>query len=190
MSILARLTASAIARTVVSARITGPDRSRPSFVALALGVLIALAACTGSPTTFALQPDFAMKTSAGIASVSIRESLPGVTDHEFEQMVRTGMERAAPGAELPDPVHAPFPPFRIVWHVSSNSSHGTSRLAVNIFNVSVPFAYEQAVVNNSASPTMIMRAIESMTRRLIAFHINPPEMRQPSGPVPTSHAAG
>jgi hypothetical protein len=111
-------------------------------------------------------------------------------DHEFEQMVRTGMELAAPGAVLPDPVHAPFPPLRIVWNVNPNSSHSTSRIDVNVFNVSVPFAYEQAVVDNSASPTTIMRAIESMTSRLIAFHINPPEMRQPSGPVPTSHAAG
>jgi hypothetical protein len=168
-----RSSASVIAQTVVSAQITGPSRSRPSLAALALGLLIGPAACTGSPTTLALQPDFAMKTSAGIASVSIRESPPGLTGREFEQMVRTGMERAAPGAVLPDPVYAPYPPYRIVWHVNPNGPHGTSKLVVNIFNESAPFAYEQQVVDNSAPPIAIMRTIESMTKRLIAIHANP-----------------
>jgi hypothetical protein len=111
-----------------------------------------------------------METSAGIASVSIREGLPGMTDHEFERMVRTGMEAAAPGTVRPEANHAPSPPFRIVWHVNPNGAHGTSRLVVNIFNASAPFAYEQAVVDNSAAPTTIMRTIESMTRRLMAVH--------------------
>jgi hypothetical protein len=172
MSMLARSNASVIARTLVSARITGPGRSRPSFVALALGVLIVLAACTGSRTTLALPPDFLMRTPAGIASVSIRESLPGMTDHEFEQTVKAGMERAAPGAVLADPVDPPFPPFRIVWHVNPYGYHA-SNLVVNIFNVSVPFAYDQAVVDNSASPAAIMHTVESMTRRLINFHPAP-----------------
>ena len=162
-----------IAQTVVSGRITKPSRSRSSIVALALGLLIGPAACTGSPTTLALQPDFAIKTSAGIASVSIRESPPGLTGREFEQLVRTGMDRAAPGAVLPDPVHAPFPPVRIVWHVNPIGPHGTSKLVVNIFNESAPVAYEQATVDNSAPPIAIMRTVESLTNRLIAIHANP-----------------
>jgi hypothetical protein len=31
---------------------------------------------------------------------------------EFGQIIKTGMERAAPGAALSDPVHAPFPRHR------------------------------------------------------------------------------
>jgi hypothetical protein len=162
-----------IAQTVVSGRVAGPNRSRPSLVALALGLLIGPAACTGSPTTVALQPDFAMKTSAGIASVSIRESPPGLTGSEFEQIVRTGMDRAAPGAVLPDPVHAPFPTFRIVWHVNPDGPHGTSKLVVNVFNETAPVAYEQATVDNSAPPIEIMHTVESLTNRLIVIHANP-----------------
>jgi hypothetical protein len=78
------------------------------------------------------------------------------------------MERAAPGDVLPGPVRRPFPEFRIVWHVNPNGNRGTSRLVVNIFRVSVPFAYEQAVVDNSAPTASIVGTIESMSRRLIA----------------------
>jgi hypothetical protein len=162
-----------IAQTVMSGWVTRPSQSRRSLVALALGLLIGPTACTGSPTTLALQPDFAMKTSAGIASVSIRESPPSLTGREFEQLVRTGMDRAAPGAVLPDPVHAPFPPFRIVWHVNPNGPHGTSKLVVNIFNESAPVAYEQATVDNSAPPIAIMHTVETMTKQLVAIHANP-----------------
>lgn len=130
--------------------------------------LLSLAACTGSPMTLALPPDFVMKTSAGVVSVSIRESLPGVPDGEFEQFVRSGMEHAAPGDVTPGPVNAPYPQFRIVWHVSRNGFHGTSRLTVNIFKGRSPFAYEQAIVDDSAPPTAIARTVESLTERLIA----------------------
>jgi hypothetical protein len=79
------------------------------------------------------------------------------------------MEHAAPGAVLPDPLHAPFPSFRIVWHVNPNGPHGsTSKLVVNLFKDSTPFAYERAVVDNSAPPSAITGTVESMTRRLIA----------------------
>jgi hypothetical protein len=139
-----------------------------SVIALALVVLFCLAGCTGSPSTLALQPDFAMTTPIGIASVSMRDSLPGVTDHEFSQMIRAGMERAAPGDVFPGPVQRPFPEYRIVWHVFPYGNHGTSRLAVNIFKVSVPFAYEQAVIGNGAPTTSIVGTIESMSRWLIA----------------------
>jgi hypothetical protein len=52
-----------------------------------------------------------------------------MTDYEFAQIVRTGMELAAPGAWLSNPVHAPFPQFRIIWHVNANGPRGsTSKL--------------------------------------------------------------
>jgi hypothetical protein len=174
MSIPVQITASVSARTLASVRIAEQNRPRLSVVALAVMALLGPAACTGSPTTLALQPDFAMATSEGVTSVSVRNSLPGMTDNEFARVVRTGMERAAPGAVLSDPVHAPFPQFRIVWHVNPNGPRGsTSKLVVNIFNKSTPFAYEQAVVNNSAPPSAITGTVESMTRRLIASQTNP-----------------
>jgi AraC-like DNA-binding protein len=45
-------------------------------VALALVALFCPAACTGSPATLALQPDFEANTLESIDSVSIRDSLP------------------------------------------------------------------------------------------------------------------
>lgn len=153
------------------ARITGRKPSLRSFVAVSLMALFCPVACTGSPATLALQPDFAMTTPSGTASVSIRESLPDLTDHEFAQLVRTGMQRAAPNAVLPGPVQPPFPRFRIVWHVDPDGHGGTSRLAVNIFNGSVPFGYEQTVVDNSAPPIEIVQTVAALTRRLIAFDV-------------------
>ena len=171
MSVTARSTASGRTRAIGPVQITGQKPSLPSFVALSLLALFCPAGCTGSPATLALQSDFAMTTPVGTTSVSIRESLPDFTDHEFGQLVRTGMERAAPNAVLPGPVQPPFPRFRIVWHVDPNGHGGTSRLAVNIFKASVPFGYEQAVVDNSAPPVTIVQTIASMTRRLIAFDV-------------------
>ncbi len=151
----------------MSAWIIRPNGSRASVVALALMSLVGPAACTGSPATLALQPDFEVKTLGGVASVSIRESLPGMTDSEFEQLVRIGMGRAAPGSVLPGPVEAPFPQCRIVWHVNPSAHPGVSTLVVNIFDGSVPVAYEQEVVTNSAPMATITGAIESGSRRLI-----------------------
>jgi hypothetical protein len=169
MSIPVKFMTSVSARILASARIVGTNRPRLPIVAFVVVTLIGPAACTGSPTTLALQPDFAMATSEGLTSVSIRNALPGMSDHEFAHIVRTGMESAAPGAVFSDPVNAPFPQFRIVWHVNPNGSHGsTSKLVVNIFKDSTPFAYEQAVVDNSAPPSAITGTVESMTRRLIA----------------------
>jgi hypothetical protein len=88
------------------------------------------------------------------------------------------MERAASDAVLPVPVQRPSPEFRIVWHVHPYGHGNTSRLVVNIFKASAPFAYEQAVVDNSAPRDAIVGTIESMTRRLIAFdaraHVDAP----------------
>src|SRR5690242_14590415 len=58
---------------------------------------IAVSACTGSQATLAIPPDFELQTSAGISSVSIRESPPGMTDAEFDQLVSGGMASATGG---------------------------------------------------------------------------------------------
>jgi hypothetical protein len=80
------------------------------------------------------------------------------------------MGRAAPGSVLSGPVEPPFPRCRIVWHVNPGGGRGVSTLVVNIFDGSDPVAYEQEVVTNSAPTVAIVGAIESVTRRLIAFH--------------------
>jgi hypothetical protein len=170
MFILGRLFASVNAWNFMSAWIIRPSRSRASVVALALVSPFGPAACTGSPGTLALRPAFEVKTLGGIASVSSRGSLPGMTDSEFERLVRTGMGRAAPGSVLPGPVEAPFPQCRIVWHVNSSVGPGVSTLVANIFDGSVPVAYEQEVVTNSAPTATITYAIESVTKRLIASY--------------------
>jgi hypothetical protein len=141
---------------------------RAPAAALAFASLIGLSACTGSPATLASQPDFEVTTRMGVATVSIRESLPGMTDSEFAQSVRRGMEHSAPGSVLAGPVEAPFPRLRIVWHVNPIAPRGVSRLFVNIFDGSVPFAYEQQVVSNSAPMTATTLAITSTSRRLFA----------------------
>src|SRR5260370_20912590 len=108
------LLASVSARRALYAWIIRPSGSPASVVALALVTLLGPVACTGSPATLALRPDFEVKTLAGIDSVSIRESLPGMTESEFEQLVRMGMEHAAPGSVLPEPLEGPSPQCRIV----------------------------------------------------------------------------
>ncbi len=196
-----KLFVSVSARNFMSASIVRPSGSRASVVALALAALFGPAACTGSPATLALRPDFEVKILGGIDSVSIRDSLPGMTDSEFAQLIRMGMGRASPGSVFPGPVEPPFPQCRIVWHVNPGSGRGVSALVVNIFDGSVPVAHEQEVVINSAPTATIANAIESVTRRLIALYIprdsksegcrprasgtgpNPPESRPiPPGP--------
>src|SRR5437868_4782950 len=109
----------------------------------ALVLLSGLAACTGSPATLALQPDFEVMTPAGIASVSIRESPPGMTDAQFTQLLKAGMERAAPDSVIAGRVEPPFPSQRIVWHVNPSPPRGIARLVVNVFDGANPYAYEQ-----------------------------------------------
>ena len=60
----------------------------------------------------------------------------------------------------------PYPEHRIVWHVTPTGGRGTSRLAVNIFVGSVPVAYEQQVVDNSALRGALTFAIASLTKRI------------------------
>jgi hypothetical protein len=61
----------------------------------ALLLLLGLACCTDSSGTRALRPAFEVKTPAGIASVSVRESPAGMTDSEFTQLVMAGTKWAA-----------------------------------------------------------------------------------------------
>jgi hypothetical protein len=65
------------------------------------------------------------------------------------------------------PMVPPYPEHRIVWHATPTGGRGTSRLAVNIFVGSVPVAYEQQDVDNSAPRGALTFAIASLTRRLI-----------------------
>jgi hypothetical protein len=127
-----------------------------------------LAACTGSPATLALQPDFDMATPAGTASVSIRQAPLGMPDRQFLRLVEAGMEHAAPGSVNPGPVNPPFPVRRIVWHVTFNPRGGTSRVVVNVFNGSVPYAYEQDVIENDAPKRVLTYTIRSLSSRLLA----------------------
>src|SRR5689334_3646246 len=77
-------------------------------------LLLGLAACTGSPAALALRPEFEVMTPAGVASVSIRQSPPGMTDAEFTSLVAAGMKHVASDA---GPIDAPLPSQRIVWYV-------------------------------------------------------------------------
>jgi hypothetical protein len=134
----------------------------------ALLLLCGLASCAGSPRTLALQPDFEVKTPAGVASVSIRESPVGMTDEEFAQLVMAGMERAARGSVIAGRVGPPFPFQRIVWHVNLSAQRGVSRLVVNVFDGASPYAYEQDTISNGSPAAVITSVVESMSKRLLA----------------------
>lgn len=130
-------------------------------------LLLCLASCTGSPATLALRPDFEVMTPAGIASVSIRQSPLGMTDAEFTQLVRTGMERAAYRSVSTGRVEPPYPSQRIVWHVNSSIPSPTSRLVVNVFDEAYPYTYEEGTVSDEASPAMVTSVVQSMSKRLL-----------------------
>jgi hypothetical protein len=134
----------------------------------ALLLLSGLAACTGSPGITALQPDFEVMTPAGKASVSIRQSPPGITGAEFARLVRAGMEGAAPKTVMAGRIDPQAPEQRIVWHVSTSPSGIMSQLVVNVFDGATPYAYEQDSVPNDASRTTITTAVQSMSGRLMA----------------------
>jgi hypothetical protein len=156
----------------------------------ALLLLFGLASCTGSPATLALQPDFEVMTPAGIASVSIRQSPPGMTNAKFARLVRVGMERAARGSVIDGPVEPPFPSKRIVWHVDLSASRGISRLIVNVFDGANPFAYEQETVTNSAPTAVTTSIVESMSKRLLADVAARGEHAEPLGrQVPQNEAS-
>ncbi|HUN44949.1 MAG TPA: hypothetical protein VMU85_00455 [Stellaceae bacterium] len=135
---------------------------------LAVVALLSLAACTGSPATLALRPAFEVATPDGVASVSIREAPAGMTGSEFLRLVEAGMTRGASAAVIAEPVDAPFPARRIVWHASPGSGRGVSTLTVNIFDGARPIAYEQERIANDAQPAAVEAAIGSLTTRLIA----------------------
>ena len=128
---------------------------------------LAMSACTGSPATMAMQPDFEVATAAGPASVSVRDAPPGMTQSEFEQVIRTGMTADMPASATTNPAVASGDERRIVWHLNPVPARGASRLVVNAFNGSTPFAYEDAVVDNSAPAASVGRAVRSMTRQLV-----------------------
>src|SRR3978361_1446541 len=97
-------------------------------------LLFGLAACTGSPATLAIRPDFEIMTPAGLAGVSIRGAPYGMTDAEYSRLVRIGMEQAAPGSVKARAIDPPFPERRIVWHADTAAPRSVSRLLVNVFD--------------------------------------------------------
>jgi hypothetical protein len=162
-------------------------RPAPVLVArtLALVLLSALAACTGSPATLAMQPDFEMMTPARLASVSIRQSPPEMTDAEFTRLVSASMARAAPDSVIACCAQRVFPAQRIVWHVDPAAARGVSRLVVNVFDGADPYAYEQEAVSNVTSSAAIASVVQSMSERLlaaVATHANMPA--RPTASVP------
>ena len=143
-------------------------KPRTFIAGLALASLLATAGCTGSPYTVAMTPDFEMMTPEGVASVSIRESLPNLTDAEFQRVVMTGMQSAMPGRIVEQPVAAPYPTRRIVWHVNPMAERGVSRLFVNVFDGATPVAYEEDTVSNGAPRGAITQVVASLTTRLVS----------------------
>ena len=135
--------------------------------ACAILAILTPVACTGSPATLSIRPDFEVTTSVGTASVSIREPLPGLTYDESERLLRAGMASVTRVSSDDVPMVPPYPEHRIVWHVTPTGGRGTSRLAVNIFVGSVPVAYEEQEVDNSAPRGSLTFAIASLTRQLI-----------------------
>jgi hypothetical protein len=138
-----------------------------------LSVLPLLAAiptlgCSGSPETLSPPPAFELMTPTEIASVSIREPPPGMTDAEFMQLVADGMESAMPGSLMKTPMVAPYPARRIVWRVNPVAGRGVTRLFVNVSDGANTFAYEQQVLDNNASSALLRSAVVSMTNELMA----------------------
>jgi hypothetical protein len=134
---------------------------------LAIASLLATVGCTGSPYTVAMTPDFDVMTPEGMASVSIREPLPNLTDAEFQRVVMTGMAAGMPGRVVEQSGPAPYPTRRIVWHVNPVAARGVSRLSVNVFDRGTPVAYEQDTVSNGAPRGAIARVVASLTTRLV-----------------------
>jgi hypothetical protein len=130
-------------------------------------LLSCLAACTGAPVTQALPPNSEVMTPAGIASVSMRQSPPAMTDAEFSRLVRQGMECAGYQSASSGRVKAPYPSHRIVWHVTPSGRGPNSHLVVNVFNGKYPYAYEEATLANDESPEVITADIAAMSERLL-----------------------
>jgi hypothetical protein len=142
-------------------------RRQKLATACAILAVLAPVACTGSPATLSIRPDFEVTTSVGAASVSIREPLPGLSYDGSERLLRAGMASVTRVSSNDVPMVPPYPEHRIVWHVTPTGGRGTSRLAVNIFVGSVPVAYEQQEIDNSAPGGALTSAIASLTSRLI-----------------------
>lgn len=132
-----------------------------------LMALSCVASCTGSPATVASRPDFEVMTPAGIASVSIRQSPLEVTDAEFTQTIRIGMERAGYRVLNAGTIETPSPVQRIVWHADRTVPSAASRVVVNVFDGANPYAYEEGLVSNDTTLGGITFIVESMSERLL-----------------------
>jgi hypothetical protein len=143
-----------------------PRRLRTWTVGL-MFLLLFQTGCAGSPATLRLPPDFEVVTPAGIASVSIRQPLPGMTDTESVHLIRTAMESAAPGSVLSAPVKPPFPVLRIVWHVQPMPPRAGSRVVVKVFAGSIPFTYDLETVDDDAPVADTEWAVRLLSKQLL-----------------------
>lgn len=142
----------------------------PAALARTCGLLLlfSLTACTGSPAATALQPDFELPTPAGVASVSVRQPLPGMTEANSAQLVMAGMEQATRGNVIVGRDAPPYPSQRIIWHSNPSGSRDTSLLVVNVFDGANPYACEEATITDSTPTTVIRSDIAAMSKRLLA----------------------
>ena len=139
-----------------------------SLFILSLLALSAVSACGRAQAIADMRPDFQVATVSGLTSVSIREAPPGMTLEGFDRAVKSGMESALAASVEPAPAVGPFPERRIVWHVETNPPRGVANLVVNVFDGSVPFAYEMQEVENGDPADVVAGVVRSMTRRLFA----------------------
>jgi hypothetical protein len=91
-----------------------------------------------------------------------------MTYAQFERVVKAGMESAMPAKAQTNAVATPFPNRRIVWHVFPMPPRGASRLVVNVFNGSVPFAYEQKLIDDGAPTSTVAYAVQVLTGRVVS----------------------
>src|ERR1700748_2406414 len=86
---------------------------------LALTCLAGLTSCADSPAPVAQVSCFGVMTAVGPARVSVRNAPEGMTDADFERLVRIGMDRAAADHVAPGLVSPPSPSPHIVWQVNA-----------------------------------------------------------------------
>jgi hypothetical protein len=107
-------------------------------------------------------------TPAGVASVSLRQPLPAMTEAASTKLIIAGMRQAALDNQLIGPVSQPFPSQRIVWHDNPSGSRSTSLLVVNVFDGADPYAYEETTIPDSAPTAIVTSEIASMSKRILA----------------------
>jgi hypothetical protein len=146
----------------------GYSRLRLRKLTIAAFLLSGLGGCARSPMTLAQKADFMLATPIGPASVSVRRSLPGMTDEESEALVRIAMQQALPRVIAAEPVARPFPRLQIVWQVTPDPRGASSTLVVDIFDGFNPFWYDEEIISNDDPRDAVQFTIEGMSKKLAA----------------------